>query len=77
MLDIESAFAMLATSNRFAAARTADKTLRTYIGRWRKGVLSRAQKQAMLRKYGFTEVSLPMFSPPIKQSNESSNYSAG
>lgn len=73
MLTIDDAFTLLATGNRFAGARNEDKTLRTYIGQWRKGLLSRTKKQAMLQKYGFTEIQLPMFVAPAPDNHESSS----
>lgn len=68
-LTVDDAFALLATSNRFADARATDGTLRTYIGQWRNGLLSRQKKQAMLLKYNFKEVSMPMFMPPVQNPN--------
>lgn len=64
MLDINEAFRMLATSNRFVNARHDDKTLRVYIGQWKSGNLSRAKMEAMLRKYHFKEANPPIYTPP-------------
>lgn len=64
MLDINEAFRMLATSNRFVNERHDDKTLRVYIGQWKSGALTRAKMEAMLRKYGFKETALPRYIPP-------------
>lgn len=72
-LTIDDAFALLANSNHFATARAEDKTLRTYIGLWRKGILSRHKKHAMLLKYMFKEVAMPMFVPPF-QNNPQTPY---
>lgn len=56
LLTIDQAFALLANSNRYAEARAIDGTLRTYIGIWKKGMLTNAKKRAMLCKYGFTDL---------------------
>ncbi len=64
MLDINEAFRMLATSNRFVNERHDDKTLLVYIGQWKSGNLSRAKMEAMLRKYRFKEVTPPTYNPP-------------
>lgn len=75
-ITLDDAFALLANSNHFAAARAEDKTLRTHIGLWRKGILSRHKKHAMLLKYRFKEVAMPMFVPPFQNSPQTPYHDA-
>lgn len=64
MHNTEDAFRILANSNRFAEARKLDQTLRTYIGNWKSGKLSKYKMQAMLKKWGFKLVAEPMYELP-------------
>ena len=64
LLTIDDAFSVLANSNRYAEARATDGTLRTYIGLWKKGMLTNAKKRAMLSKYGFKDLYMPTYKQP-------------